>query len=323
MLSMIEDLPGRRRPAWVLLENVSFMLRLDQGAAMEYLVQRLEGLGYSWAYRVLDSRSFGLPQRRQRVILLAGRQADPAGVLFPPRDAYPPEESEEGKAIGFYWTEGTRGIGWAPNCIPTLKGGSGLGIPSPPAIWLPDGSFVTPNLQSAERLQGFPPGHTAPARDVDARSGDRCRWRLLGNAVSVGVATWVGERLGCPSIFDRPTRKMPQRWPLAAFGGPKLDRRAVDASPFPARRPQRDLFEFVRYRSKVQVDPLSPRALRGFYERYIDDRSNLRYRPAFCEAMRRWLSRPEHRERNRGWMIPTASRLRKSRGAATSGFAKR
>ena len=38
-------------------------------------------------------------------------------------------------AHGFYWTEGTRGIGWADNAIPPLKTGSSFGIPSPPAIW--------------------------------------------------------------------------------------------------------------------------------------------------------------------------------------------
>ena len=38
---------------------------------------------------------------------------------------------------GFYWTEGNRGLGWAVDAVPTLKGGSTIGIPSPPAIWDP------------------------------------------------------------------------------------------------------------------------------------------------------------------------------------------
>ena len=58
-------------PTWLLLENVSFMLSLDKGRAMTWLTERLDERGFTWAYRVVDSRAFGLPQRRQRVLLLA------------------------------------------------------------------------------------------------------------------------------------------------------------------------------------------------------------------------------------------------------------
>ena len=47
------------------------------------------------------------------------------------------------RLCGFYWTEGLRGLGWAVDSVPTLKGGSSIGIPSPPAIWDPlDHSIV-------------------------------------------------------------------------------------------------------------------------------------------------------------------------------------
>src|SRR5437879_2341375 len=60
-----------RKPRWLLLENVPFMLQLDAGQAMRYVTDELERLGFMWAYRVVDARAFGLPQRRLRVILLA------------------------------------------------------------------------------------------------------------------------------------------------------------------------------------------------------------------------------------------------------------
>jgi DNA (cytosine-5)-methyltransferase 1 len=63
----------RNGPRWLLLENVPFMLQLERGKAMRYLVDRLEELGFTWAYRIVDTRAFGLPQRRQRVILVASR----------------------------------------------------------------------------------------------------------------------------------------------------------------------------------------------------------------------------------------------------------
>ncbi|RKT47675.1 DNA cytosine methyltransferase [Thiocapsa rosea] len=55
---------------WLVLENVRNMLVLDRGRAMSYLVSELEQLGFRWAYRLVDSRFTGVPQRRHRVILM-------------------------------------------------------------------------------------------------------------------------------------------------------------------------------------------------------------------------------------------------------------
>src|SRR4051794_36050734 len=67
---------ARETPTWLLLENVSFMLALDRGKAMRWLTDQLEQRGYTWAYRVVDTQAFGLPQRRQRVLLLASKNED-------------------------------------------------------------------------------------------------------------------------------------------------------------------------------------------------------------------------------------------------------
>ena len=163
-------------PRWLLLENVPFMLQLQRGRAMRYLVDELETLGFTWAYRVVNTRAFGIPQRRQRVLLLASRTEDPRPVLFGC------DAGEESRAFsrdmlcGFYWTEGLRGLGWAVDGVPTLKGGSAIGIPSPPAIWDPqDGSITTPDLRDAERLQGFDADWTEPATEASGvRRTHRC-----------------------------------------------------------------------------------------------------------------------------------------------------
>src|SRR5215213_6746419 len=44
---------ARHSPTWLLLENVSFMLALDRGRAMQWLTDELERRGYTWAYRVV------------------------------------------------------------------------------------------------------------------------------------------------------------------------------------------------------------------------------------------------------------------------------
>jgi site-specific DNA-cytosine methylase len=43
--------------------------RLDRGRGIEYLTRNFERLGYRWAYRIVDTRAFGLPHRRERVFL--------------------------------------------------------------------------------------------------------------------------------------------------------------------------------------------------------------------------------------------------------------
>lgn len=174
---LLENSPYQ--PTWLVLENVPFMLSLGRGEAMRFIANRLEALGYDWAYRVIDSRAFGLPQRRRRVILAASKIHDPAAALF--RGDYLLREKKRlnETPCGFYWTEGNTGVGWAIDSIPTLKGGSRLSIPSPPAIWFPElDSVKTPDIRDAERLQGFPPGWTAAAREVDDR-GQRARYRLI------------------------------------------------------------------------------------------------------------------------------------------------
>ena len=100
-------------PTWVVIENVSNMLQLDRGHAMRYLVTQLESLGMRWAYRVVDSRFTGVPQRRRRVILVASATEDPRPVVFADDAGDPPVERYRSDAFGFYWTEGRGGLGWA------------------------------------------------------------------------------------------------------------------------------------------------------------------------------------------------------------------
>ena len=96
---------ANRRLPWLLIENVPNMLALDNGKAMTYLVHELESLGYRWAYRTVDSRFAGVPQRRRRVILLASVKHDPRTVLFADDAGERDVDELASNAYGFYWTE--------------------------------------------------------------------------------------------------------------------------------------------------------------------------------------------------------------------------
>lgn len=256
-------LDGRRVP-WVLLENVRNMLVLDGGTAMRFLISELEALGYRWAYRLVDSRFTGVPQRRQRVILVATTEGDPREVLFADDEGEPDESYFASNVYGFYWTEGLRGLGWAQDAVPTIKGGSTIGIPSPPAIWNPSAPIgkrvVLPSIEEAEELQGFPSGWTEPAA-----GGKGARWKLTGNAVTVGVSAWVGRRLREPGVPILEGREMKPggRWPTAAFGS-KGKVWTVDVSMWPIHEPYTHLHDLV---DLAAAQPLSVRATAGFLSR--------------------------------------------------------
>ena len=269
---------------WLLLENVPFMLQLDKGKAMRFLTAKLEELGFAWAYRTVDARSFGLPQRRQRVLLLASRTDDPRGVLLCGR-GHPARRRTKTPPAASIGRKGTRGLGWAVDAVPTLKGGSTIGIPSPPAIWMrhAGGEIVQPEIRDAERLQGFPADWTLPASGVKRGA----RWKLVGNAVAVPMARWVGERLKSPTPYDGTADRAlaaSEPWPDAAWG----DAGRVFASSvsrFPVTMPYQHLAAFLRY----STVPLSERATAGFLGRARA--SGLRFAGGFLDAVAAHLDR--------------------------------
>ena len=274
------------KPRWLVVENVPYMLSLNAGAAMRHLVSELEQLGYTWAYRVVDARSFGTPQRRPRVLMVASRTEDPREILFAgnqnPGDIDgKPSDVDENAWYGFYWTEGSRGVGWAKEGVPPIKGGSTIGIASPPAIWVPKRDFVgTITLNDAERLQGFETDWTA---EVEKTAGlkKNARWRLIGNSVNTGMSTWLASRFKHPIEYNGVSslRIAGDRWPKAAWGH-KGKAYAVILSQWPEFCQNPRLERFL-------IDPLKPLSLRatsGFLKRALVC-TNVTYSQRFLESL--------------------------------------
>jgi DNA (cytosine-5)-methyltransferase 1 len=287
LIGEVFRLLSRRKVGTVIVENVPFMLQLNGGNAMRAIVDEFERRGYLWAYRVVDTFGFGLPQRRERVFLVASRDLQPQDVLLTDSNPVVRERSAIGQvAHGFYWTEGLGGLGWAVNAVPTLKNGSTIGIPSPPAVLMPDAKIIKPGLRDVERLQGFEADWTVPAESV-ARTA--ARWSLVGSAVSVPVAEWVGRRLLTPGRYDI---ALDRAFPLsgkapraARFDGRSRFAVVIGTDPVGLQPPP--LCEFLTDTSG-QV-PLSLKATLGFLGR--TRRAKLRFEPGFIEAVERHAER--------------------------------
>ncbi|MDT5082574.1 MAG: (cytosine-5)-methyltransferase 1 [Mycobacterium sp.] len=269
---------------WVVLENVPFLMSLARGAALGLITETLTKLGYRWAYRVVDTNGW-LPQRRNRWYLVASRVGDPRDVLLADDCERPTSERVyPDVACGFYWTEGMRSFGWGVDCVPPIKCGSSVGVASPPAIRLPSGHYVTPDLRDTERLQGFPADWTAPAEEV-AKRGER--WRMVGNSVSTPVAAWVGRRLASPGHYDGAgdQKWTDLKWPRkAAWAGLDGVVHAADVGPWPEWQARQGLAEFLDYPGK----PLSARAASGFLRR--TEKGTLRFPPDFLTELGAYAS---------------------------------
>lgn len=229
-------------PRWVALENSADLVRYNDGRDLATVLGTLEDLGYGWAYRVVDARGFGSPQRRRRILVVGHRGGDPrpAGQVLAltgpgagPAGAGDPGFEDTRSATGAIpvggdlvrvWRKGVRSqvairFHDHPTCPAPRANGSypkhpcqGTYNPDYRETWVDDGAAntlttfdgPTPTRQTHliaqhggvralspiewERLMGFPDNWTAPA-------SYSARFKALGDAVHVEMASWLGQRL--------------------------------------------------------------------------------------------------------------------------------
>lgn len=73
-----------KRPAGIVLENVRQLATINGGRALARIVRELQDAGYCVDHRVLNALDFGLPQKRERIIIVAARTPF-AAVPWPAR----------------------------------------------------------------------------------------------------------------------------------------------------------------------------------------------------------------------------------------------
>ena len=206
----LDRLMAEFRPAWVVFENVPGLLSAGcpepcpggcvatHGGAMGAVLGSLAERGYGFAYRVLDAQYFGVPQRRERVVIV-GRLGDsgaaPAQVLLEPesgtRHPRPRFATWPGAAR---WA--TSRVGGAVVSTLTAHHARSSIVPMTYQKALTAAGIVNNTTVrrltplECERLQGHPDGWTA----VDGMS-DSQRYKQMGNGVAVPVFEWVARRL--------------------------------------------------------------------------------------------------------------------------------
>ncbi len=79
----IARVAGKRRPAYLLLENVPGLLSHDQGRTFTAILSTLSQLGYHVEFQVLNSKDFGVPQSRKRLYIIGYLDPNCAGKVLP------------------------------------------------------------------------------------------------------------------------------------------------------------------------------------------------------------------------------------------------
>lgn len=60
-----------KRPKVVFLENVKHLVHHDHGNTLKTILEGLDNLGYKYSWKVLNASDFGVPQNRERIIIIA------------------------------------------------------------------------------------------------------------------------------------------------------------------------------------------------------------------------------------------------------------
>lgn len=201
------ELARERLPRAIILENVHGLLSSHRGRDFAIVLKALDELGYGVAWRVLNSKDFGIPQQRRRVYIVAMHRDSKgaAKVLFEPE-------------CGNWNTKARRPNGKkSPSLFQTIIGDFSKGplvksiahcIYAESArhtgtdwsrnyVWYPDGRVRRFTPHEVELAQGFQKNWTLPDSEDLARSDriDSLRYHAVGNSVTPAVAEWVGYRL--------------------------------------------------------------------------------------------------------------------------------
>ncbi len=209
MFFEIERILKYHQTPYVLLENVKQLVSHDGGRTFKVIMERLEQLGYFVKWKVLNALDFGLPQKRERVIIVGFKHKEDcdafsfniphtpynlASILEPDEDVDPTlfasdhiiakrREKTAGKKV-FYpsiWHENKAGNISVLDYSCALRTGASYN-------YLLVNGVRRPTSRELLRLQGFPEKYKIAVSHQDIR-------RQTGNSVAVPMIRMVAQKI--------------------------------------------------------------------------------------------------------------------------------
>jgi len=199
----------RHKPKAILLENVKQLTTHDHGRTFSTIVRTLKDLGYFLKWKVLNALDFGLPQKRERVIIVGFREQEQIeafnfnfekipysleGVLEKDEDVDQSlfasdmilekrKKQTKGKTI-FYpsiWHENKAGNVSILNYACALRTGASYN-------YLLVNGIRRPSSRELLRLQGFPDNYRIAVSHGEIR-------RQTGNSVAVPMIRQIAKKI--------------------------------------------------------------------------------------------------------------------------------
>jgi DNA (cytosine-5)-methyltransferase 1 len=125
----------RTKPLLFIAENVRGLLTMNEGKAIETIVKDFEKLGYHVAYKLLRAADFGVPQTRERVIIV-GTRKDKLPIFEHPKPILNEkswvslkeaigdlEKVDEGKSPNHFWSKAKKNKGQGNSTVSADKPG--------------------------------------------------------------------------------------------------------------------------------------------------------------------------------------------------------
>lgn len=214
-----------KKPRLFVFENVKGLLSHDNGNTFKTIIATIDELGYDCQWQVLNSKNHGVPQNRERIIIVGHLRGTARPEVFPIRETnskdivqlnYPTHSNDR-----VYDTEGI-----SPT-LNTMQGGLRQPFIQNPkmmnykkdyenSVAITATSYKEPPVVNSirrltpiecERLQAFPDNWTKYGRckscdaegytcmDFDNEISDSQRYKMCGNAVTVNVIRDVFEKI--------------------------------------------------------------------------------------------------------------------------------
>jgi DNA (cytosine-5)-methyltransferase 1 len=193
-------------PRFFVIENVPGLLSSHRGRDFETVIRTLADIGYSVGWRVLNSKSFGVPQSRSRVYIVGCHRdrRGPIEILFEPECRQ--RNASKGKSHGEITVSPFKEIlgdlvkgpvfQRLAYCLYACSARHTGTDWSRTYASYPDGRVRRLLPRECEGVQGFPAGWTLPnVEPDDPEKLDTLRYQALGNAVTVPVAKWIAARI--------------------------------------------------------------------------------------------------------------------------------
>lgn len=194
---------NEKKPKAFILENVKQLVGHDKGRTLKVIIDLLKELGYYVHYKVLNALDYGLPHKRERVIIVG--HTDQTMFTFPePIRPFKPldeilEEEVEKKYYASAYIREKRKKSHKADRMPSIwhENKSGHVSSYPYSCALRAGASYNYLLVNGERrftpremfrLQGFPDWYKIVVSDGQAR-------RQAGNAVPVNMVKAVVQKL--------------------------------------------------------------------------------------------------------------------------------